>query len=434
MTASRIMAAVRSGAWLTHERIIGYSIILLAYEGIAFIYFVALANGLIDATLAASGTDFTSFYAAGRLAQQGTPELAYDQAAHHAMERIVVGGPTAYNFFYYPPVFLLLCSLLANLPYTTALFLFEATTLAAFLWVGRRILADRKPITVLALLAFPPIWYNALLGQNAFLTASLFGLGFLLLERRPILAGIVLGAICYKPHYGLLLPVAFVASRNAKAFIAAAGSVATLITLSLLQFGWATWAAYLEAAAGSHASYESGAVDMVSVATPFGASLVLGLPSSQAYIVQGVVTACVVAWVGIVWHRGDMSLALRFASLLAAIPLTVPIFQYYDLAILVFAFAWLTQVPRARGIMPFERTAIACLYVASIFTYYTNATPRLLVAPMVAAGIFLITVARVRFERSFASLPATGNPPETATVLPGSLQVGPSVAVETPLR
>jgi len=431
MTASRIMAAVRSGSWLTHERVIGYSIILLAYEGIAFIYFVALANGLIDATLAASGTDFTSFYAAGLLAQQGTPALAYDQAAHHAMERIVVGGPTAYNFFYYPPVFLLLCSLLAKLPYVTALVLFEATTLAAFLWIGRQILAARKPIAVLALLAFPPLWYNALLGQNAFLTASLFGLGFLLLERRPILAGIVLGAICYKPHYGLLLPVAFIASRNVKAFIAAAGSVAALITLSLLQFGWATWAAYFKAAAGSRASYESGAVDMVSVATPFGASLALGLPSSQAYIVQALVTVCVVTLVGIVWHRRDTSPALRSASLLAAIPLTVPLFQHYDLAILVLAFAWLTEAPRARGIMPFERTAIAGLYVASIFTHYTNATPRFLVAPIVAAGIFLITIARVRFERSLASLPATGDQLQT---LSGSLPAGSSVAVESPLR
>ncbi len=428
------MAAVRSGTWLTHERIIGYSIILLAYEGIAFLYFVALANGLIDATLAASGTDFTSFYAAGRLAQEGTPALAYDQAAHHAMERIIVGGPTAYNFFYYPPVFLLLCSLLAKLPYAAALVLFEATTLAAFLWVGRRILADRKPIVVLALLAFPPVWYNALLGQNAFLTASLFGMGFLLLDRRPILAGIVLGAICYKPHYGLLLPVAFIASRNAKAFIAAAGSVAALVALSLLQFGWVTWAAYFKAAAGSHVSYESGAVDMVSVATPFGASLVLGLPSSQAYIVQGVVTACVVAWVGLVWHRRDTSLALRIASLLAAIPLTVPIFQYYDLAILVFAFAWLAQAPYTRGIMPFERTAIACLYVASILTYATNATPRFLVAPIIAAGAFLITVARVRFERSLASLPEIGDQHETGAMLPRGLSAGPHVAAETPLR
>jgi hypothetical protein len=210
------------------------------------------------------------------------PALVYDRAAHHAMEQAVVGGPTPYNFFYYPPVFLLLCSLLAKLPYVTALILFEAATLAAFLWVGRQILADRKPIAIVVLLAFPPVAYNILLGQNALLTASLFGMGFLLLEQRPILAGLILGAICYKPHYGLLLPVAFVASRNWKTFAAAAGSVATLIALSLLQFGWDTWAAYLGAAAGSHISYESGAVDIVGLATPFGASRALGLPSSWA--------------------------------------------------------------------------------------------------------------------------------------------------------
>jgi alpha-1,2-mannosyltransferase len=47
-------------------------------------------------------------------------------------------------------------------------------------------------------LAFPAVFWTLGLGQNAFLTATLFGGFTLLLDRRPIAAGILLGLLCYK--------------------------------------------------------------------------------------------------------------------------------------------------------------------------------------------------------------------------------------------
>jgi alpha-1,2-mannosyltransferase len=71
-------------------------------------------HGVIANGTSHTSSDFVSFYAAGKLALAGTPALAYDQAAHFLMEQrfTVEGAP--YQFFFYPPVFLMLpCRLAA---------------------------------------------------------------------------------------------------------------------------------------------------------------------------------------------------------------------------------------------------------------------------------------------------------------------------------
>jgi hypothetical protein len=96
---------------------------------------VAGTYGLIVPLAGPTSTDFVSFYAAGALADAGTPELAYDQAAHDLAEQRAAAPSIEYRFFYYPPVFLLLCAALARLPYLAAFVVFEAATLALCLIV-----------------------------------------------------------------------------------------------------------------------------------------------------------------------------------------------------------------------------------------------------------------------------------------------------------
>src|SRR5207244_3647915 len=73
------------------------------------------------------------------------------------------------------------------------------------------ILDDYSGIALVVLLAFPMAFWNIGLGQNAFLTAGLFGMATLLIDRRPIVAGLLFGLLCYKPHFGLLIPGALAA-------------------------------------------------------------------------------------------------------------------------------------------------------------------------------------------------------------------------------
>jgi hypothetical protein len=162
---------------------------LLAIELAGFSFLVAGTHGWIVPLTGPTSTDFISVYAAGSLADAGTPELAYDQAAHQAAEERATEPGIQYRFFYYPPVFLLLCAGLARLRYLAAFLVFKAASLALYLIVTCRILQETGWAALVALLAFPAVFWTLGLGQNSFLTAALFGPGLLCIDRRAILAG-----------------------------------------------------------------------------------------------------------------------------------------------------------------------------------------------------------------------------------------------------
>ncbi|MGB9646537.1 MAG: hypothetical protein WCB44_15640, partial [Stellaceae bacterium] len=135
MTTAALRLLQALGAALDRHRVLAYCRILLAVETAVFLFLVAGTHGLIAPLAGPTSTDFVSFYAAGALADSGTPVLAYDQAAHNAAEQRATAPGVEYRFFYYPPVFLLVCAALARLPYLAAFLVFEAATLALCLTV-----------------------------------------------------------------------------------------------------------------------------------------------------------------------------------------------------------------------------------------------------------------------------------------------------------
>src|ERR1700761_2077185 len=233
--------------WLDRGRIVAWGAVLLAVET-AFLGFLVLWHhnvfGPIDPP---ASTDFVSFYAAGKLALTGTPALAYDRAAHAAAAVAATAPNTPYHYFFYPPVYLLLCAPLALLPYLAAFYSFQAFSLAAWLLMMGRVLDARGAAWCLPVLAYPAVFWTLGLGQNAFLTAALLGGMTLLVDRRPIAAGMLLGLLCYKPHLALLAPVVLAAGGHWRTFAAAAATVAVAVGLSLAFFGVETWDAYVGA-------------------------------------------------------------------------------------------------------------------------------------------------------------------------------------------
>src|SRR6202050_3378603 len=242
---TRIYELIRSGDWRDRARILACARILFVVEGAVFLFLIAGPHGWIVPLDHPLTTDFASFYAAGDLANAGNPALAYDQAAHFAAEQRVTEPGIQYQFFYYPPVFLLICALLARLPYLAAFVVFEAASLALYLVVTRRILDEPGRAALVPMLAFPAVFWTVGLGQNALLTAALFGAGILSVDRRPVWAGVLFGALCYKPHLALLIPVALIAGRRWQAFAAASATVAALVLGSTGVVGWGNWAAVL---------------------------------------------------------------------------------------------------------------------------------------------------------------------------------------------
>src|SRR6202163_1598267 len=126
---ANILVQLHSAPGLDRARIRAAASSLLALQLAGFLFIVAGTHGWIVPLSRPTTTDFVSFYAAGALANDGTPALAYDHAAHLAAEERATAAGIEYQFFNYPPVFILLCALLARLPYLVAFVVFEAATL-----------------------------------------------------------------------------------------------------------------------------------------------------------------------------------------------------------------------------------------------------------------------------------------------------------------
>ncbi|MBV9861712.1 MAG: DUF2029 domain-containing protein [Alphaproteobacteria bacterium] len=389
------LAALRSGAWLTRRRVTGYSGLLLAVEIIGFVFLIAGTHGWIVPLPRPTTTDFVSFYAAGALADAGTPQLAYDQAAHYAAEQQASAPGIEYQFYFYPPVFLLLCAALARLPYLAAFVLFEAATLVAYFLVVRAILNLHGRAALVPLLAFPAVFWTLGLGQNAFLTASLFGAATLILDRRPWLAGILFGALCYKPHFGLLVPVALASGRHWRSFAGAAGSAGLLCALSLALFGTGTWQAFLAAASASHGVYESGRIDLAGFVSPFGLVLMLGGPPALAYACQGLATLAAAALVGWTWWR-RRDLRQRAATLAAATLVAIPVALLYDLMTAAVAAAWLVRGGRENGFGPWEKTVLAALFLVPMGARGLGDAWHVPAASIAVLALLALVIARLR--------------------------------------
>ena len=135
---ARLLTFLRDARWLNAERVRGYSLILLGVSAAGFLGWIALSHGLIDRAGKPLGTDFMSFYAAGKLALSGRAAEAWSPAAHHAAENAIFSRDLGYWAFFYPPAYLLVCAPLALAPYGAALLLWLGATAAAMLVLVRR--------------------------------------------------------------------------------------------------------------------------------------------------------------------------------------------------------------------------------------------------------------------------------------------------------
>ncbi len=287
-----------------------------------------------------------------------------------------------------------MCAPLALLPYYLAFAVFEAVTLALFVLVMRAVLRERGIGWLAPLLAFPAVWWTLGEGQNAFLTAALLGLFTLLVDTRPLRAGLLLGALCYKPHFGLLAPVALLAGCRWAALAGAAAAVAVLVGASVLAFGWASWHAYLLALADSRQVYESGRIEFAGFITPFGAARLMGWASATAYALQGVCAVLMAVLVALVW-RGRASLPQRAAILLVATLLAIPLALIYDQMVALLAIGWLLREAREAGFLAWEKLALLTVYPLSLLSVFAGLTRHWPFGPLVSLVVLALCLRRV---------------------------------------
>ncbi|MDE2499414.1 MAG: DUF2029 domain-containing protein, partial [Alphaproteobacteria bacterium] len=213
-----LVGGLKTGNFLTRERMQLVAVVVMAFTVLTLGFLAATATGSVDILGRPLGTDFSSFYAAGRLVLEGTPTAPYAPATQYAQQQVLFGADTPFYAWQYPPLFLIIVAPLALLPYPLALFAWQGGTFALYLWTLAGIIKAWMPSdrTVAAALdsswwilafGFPAIFVNPAHGQNGFLSAAVLGAALLMLDCRPVVAGILFGLLAYKPQLGVMIPL-----------------------------------------------------------------------------------------------------------------------------------------------------------------------------------------------------------------------------------
>jgi hypothetical protein len=397
MFPPRLIAFFRDATWLDARRARAWARILAAVQILGLIGLVAtslLLSPHLGADLRGEplGTDFVSFWTAARLALSGAAASVYDPAAHLAAEQAFFGLDVGFYAFFYPPVFLLFCLPLGLAPYFVALAAWLAATSAAYVRVVRQIAANR--IGVLPILAFPAVFVTFGHGQNALLSTALFGLGSLALGARPLLAGALFGALCYKPQLAVLLPLGLAVSGRWRALVAMGASAAALGALSFVLFGAQVWRAFLAEAPLARAVLEQGLVEPEKMVSLFAAIRLLGGGVALAYGAQTAL-ALAVALALVVALRRTRDALEQGALVAAATLLATPFALDYDLALLALPLALLLSRALATEFLPYEKILLLAAYALPAFARPLAQTVHLPLAPAILLLLFCALVRRV---------------------------------------
>src|SRR6202790_5715181 len=130
---------LRSGAFVTRERMRLVGFALLAAYAIGLAYLILTSNGLNDAQGRPLGTDFSNVYAAGTYVLEGKPDAPFDPLRQYAREQAIFGAATPFYGWHYPPFFLFVAAALALLPYIAALVVWQGASLGLYLLTIRAI-------------------------------------------------------------------------------------------------------------------------------------------------------------------------------------------------------------------------------------------------------------------------------------------------------
>lgn len=332
-------------------------------------------------------TDFVNVWAAGRLVLDGHPAQAYDWDIQKQVELALLGQDfIGYFAWHYPPPFLFVASMLAQFPYSVAFIGWVSASFLPYLAMMRAIVG--RPFGLMLAAAFPMVFNNTLVGQNGFLTAALIGGTLYLLPVRPVLAGVCLGLLSYKPQYGLLFPIVLIAASQWTVFFTAGLVAVAMAFASWLAFGTESWQAFLHwMPMFSQAFLTEGKATWWKLQSIFSLVRYLGGSEYLAWIFQWVLTASVAVVLTLMW-RSRVSYPLKAAALAAGTLLTTPYLFMYDMMVLAVPVAFLVRLGLRTGFRRYELPALGCA-LALVVSFVFLGQPVGLGATLIVSGLVL---------------------------------------------
>jgi hypothetical protein len=350
------------------------------------------AQGLHDGLGVLIGRDFVVYWTASVATLKGQVASLFDLGRFTGLQRELIGAAVDGYPWLYPPQALLYILPLGLLPYLWSYALWCVVTITLYLAAvqGR----CWTTVETCALLLAPASVVCVFMGQNGLLSAALLIGGLRLLDRRPVIAGVLLGLLCFKPQLGLLVPVALIAARLWRPFLSAAVTTAAVLALSVALFGTESWVSFFEVTTVYQTRLlgEAEGLFLNIVVTPYMSARLLGLDLPVRYLLQALFILCAVAGVYAA-YRKEVGRPLQAVVLLAGVLLASPYGYHYDLPLAAAAAVWAYKHALEAGFLPGERIVLALVWLLPLLVVFLNPMgwP---IAPLVLAAFFALVLGR----------------------------------------
>ena len=290
------------------------------------------------------GWDFLNTWMGGNVALHGHPSAYFDYHRYNTViHHMFAANMPNYNWSY-PPHVLLLIWPFGLFSYVTSYVLWVVTGFGLFLWTASDGKLDRGLLLFLA--SSPVAFVIVLTGQNGFFTAALLLTALHQWDRRPALAGVMLGLLSVKPQLILLMPLVLMLTGRWRCLAFAALTAMAMAALTTLLYGPAIWRDYLvEAVPFQNIVMTQGIGLMLGMMpTAFINARLMGAPLEFAWVLQALASALALA--AIVWtFRKKRDPMLSNAMLLVASLLVTPYSFNYDMAALIAVLAQMRLRP-----------------------------------------------------------------------------------------
>ena len=271
--------------------------------------------------------------------REGRSIDAFELEKFRKVQATFVGDERAGFPWLYPPTYVPVVAPLA----------YFSVPVAFWLWGGFGILLyaiSLRSITLeshvwLFALAGTGTFVTLLQGQNGFLVASLLvGAMTCLIQRKDRLAGLLIGLLLFKPHFGILLPLVLLAGKRYQAFVFATVTSCGVLLLSTLWCGLEYWHVYFEKSPGHYAALLDMPEMWNRMPTVMASLQTFGLSADLAKIFFVILVVPVLISVYLAWQK--MGPCGTTASLLiSGTCLIVPYLLFYDLLLLAPAVVFL---------------------------------------------------------------------------------------------
>ncbi|HOP18474.1 MAG TPA: glycosyltransferase family 87 protein [Parvularculaceae bacterium] len=388
-----MLQAIKSGDWIDAARILRVARVTLLFSVLIIGVLAVTAGDPKGANGRPAGEDFFSFWSAGALATEVSPEAVYDAREHFkAHQRLLAEENPPFYPYFFPPFFFFVTIILAMLPLKTAWVAWMAATLPIYLWAARISFPMRG--WLLLALAYPAVFVNFAHGQNGFLIAGLLAGGVLMLDKRPLLAGVLFGLLTLKPHFGLLIPIVLLATGRWRTIAAACATTLLLCGAATLAFGADIWPAFFKNAAFARTAYlADGGGGWAKLQSLYSALRALGAPEAPAMAAQAALGLGIAASMVWLW-RSTAPFALKSAGLITAALLATPYVYDYDFMALAPALGLLASEGLKDGFRPYEKTGLAFAFLAPLVARTLGAATLIPIGFLALAAVFALTMAR----------------------------------------